>query len=201
MSTEPIPERQDRRKERTRAALVTAAQQLIREGRAQSASIQNLTDLADVGFGSFYNHFATKEELFDAAVTAAMDDYLTWLDDRLSDDGGPVVRLFESVRLTGRLASELPETAAVLGRRFALLEPRGDSLGLRMQADVLAAVAAGNPQLDERQIATLLQAATGAMQSVLSSAQSLTREETAEAGDVLADAVLRLLSLELPAGH
>jgi hypothetical protein len=68
-----------------------------------------------------------------------------------------------------------------------------------MQADVLAAISAGNPQLDSRQIATLMVAATGAMQAVLSSAQSLTREETAAAADVLADAVLRLLSLERPA--
>jgi AcrR family transcriptional regulator len=189
-------ERQDRRKARTRSALVAAAQQLIRDGRAQTASIQNLTDLADVGFGSFYNHFATKEELFDAAVSAAMDDYLAWLDERLPVGGDPVTRLFESVRLTGRLASELPETAAVLARRFALLEPRPDSLGTRMQADVLAAMTAGNPELDPDQIATLLVAATGAMQAVLSRAQSLTGEETAVAADVLADAVLRLLSLE-----
>jgi hypothetical protein len=37
------------------------------------------------------------------------------------------------------------------------------------------------------------------MQSVLSSAQTLTPEQTAEAADVLAHAVLRLLSLETPA--
>jgi AcrR family transcriptional regulator len=158
-----------------------------------------VTDLADVGFGSFYNHFATKEELFDAAVSEAMADYLSWLDERLPLGGDPVTRLFESVRLTGRLASELPDTAAVLARRFALLEPRADSLGTRMQADVLAAVSAGNPQLETRQIATLMVAATGAMQAVLSNAQSLTGEQTEAAADVLADAVLRLLSLERPA--
>jgi len=199
MPEKPAAERQDRRKERTRAALVAAAQQLIRDGRAPSSSIQNITDLADVGFGSFYNHFATKEELFDTAVAAAMDDYLAWLDERLPAEGEPVRRLFESVRLTGRLAIELPETASVLGRRFALLEPRSDTLGTRMQADVLAAVTVGNPELDARQVATLMTAATGAMQAVLSSAQALTGEETAAAADVLADAVLRLLALELPA--
>ena len=198
MSPEPQhpAERQDRRKERTRTALITAAQQLIRDGKAPNVSIKNLTDLADVGFGSFYNHFATKEELFDVAVAAAMGDYFAWLDENLPTDGDPVTRLHDSVRLTGRLVSELPDTAAVLARRFALLEPASDSLGTRMQADVFAAVKAGNPRLDASEVAILAVAASGAMQAVLSRAQSLTSDETAKAADVLADAVLRLLSLE-----
>ncbi|MGY4856362.1 TetR/AcrR family transcriptional regulator [Cryobacterium sp. AP23] len=200
MSSQSVsPDRQDRRKGRTRAALISAAQQLIRDGRAPSSSIKNVTDLADVGLGSFYNHFESKEELFDAAVSAAMDAYLDWLDQHLPEGGDPVTRLFESVRLTGRLATELPAIAAVLGRRFALLEPTSDALGLRMKTDVLAAVKAGNPGLDSQQIVTLLTAATGAMQAVLSSVQSLTAEETVNAADVLARAVLRMLSLELPA--
>ena len=200
MPPEPAPaDRQDRRKVRTRAALVTAAQRLIREGRDSSASIQTITDLADVGFGSFYNHFESKEELFDAAVIGAMDDYLAWLDERLPDGGDPVVRLFESVRLTGRLATELPETAAVLSRRFALVGERADSLGIRMRADVLAAMTASTHEFDSAEVNTLLVAASGAMQAVLSSAQSLSPEATAAAGDVLAYAVLRLLSIEPPA--
>jgi AcrR family transcriptional regulator len=200
MSSQSLsPDRQDRRKERTRAALISAAQQLIRDGRAPGSSIKNVTDLADVGLGSFYNHFESKEELFDAAVSAAMDEYLDWLDQNLPGGGDPVTRLFESVRLTGRLATELPATAAVLGRRFALLEPTSDALGLRMRTDVLAAVEAGNPGLNAQEIVTLLTAATGAMQAVLSSVQSLTAEETANAANVLARAVLRMLSLKHPA--
>ena len=200
MPPEPAPaDRQDRRKVRTRAALLAAAQQLVREGRDASASIQTITDLADVGFGSFYNHFESKEELFAAAVSAAMDDYLAWLDNHVPDSDDPVMRLYESVRLTGRLATELPETAAVLSRRFALVEESADSLGTRMRADVRAAMTASNPQFDDHELGTLLVAASGAMQAVLSSAQSLTAEQTAVAGDVLANAMLRLLSIEPPA--
>ena len=32
--------------------------------------ILEITQAADVGMGSFYNHFETKEQLFDAAVEA-----------------------------------------------------------------------------------------------------------------------------------
>ena len=194
MSTNDAP-RTDRRKVRTRAALIAAGQELIRDGRDANASIQTITDLADVGFGSFYNHFATKDELFAAAIAAAMVDYLEWLDSRLPAGAEPAQRLYESVRLTGRLATELPLTAAVLARRFTLVEVSDDSLGARMRGDVSAALAAAEIALSANEIRILSLAALGAMQSVLAATPSLSAEETAEAGEILARGVLRLLSL------
>jgi len=194
MPTNDAP-RTDRRKVRTRAALIAAGQELIRDGRDANASIQTITDLADVGFGSFYNHFATKDELFAAAIAAAMVDYLEWLDSRLPAGAEPAQRLYESVRLTGRLATELPLTAAVLARRFTLVEVSDDSLGARMRGDVSAALAAAEIALSANEIRILSLAALGAMQSVLAATPSLPAEETAEAGEVLARGVLRLMSL------
>jgi AcrR family transcriptional regulator len=55
--------RLDRRKAQTRQALIDAAVRLIAEGRGERASIQEITEAADVGFGSFYNHFPSKEQL------------------------------------------------------------------------------------------------------------------------------------------
>ena len=46
--------RLDRRKARTRAALIRAAQTLIAEGRT-NVPILEITQAADVGMGSFYN--------------------------------------------------------------------------------------------------------------------------------------------------
>ncbi|HEV8175708.1 MAG TPA: TetR family transcriptional regulator, partial [Actinoplanes sp.] len=53
----PGQTRLDRRKARTRQALIDAAAGLIAEGRGERASIQEITEAADIGFGSFYNHF------------------------------------------------------------------------------------------------------------------------------------------------
>ena len=71
MSNAPTQQtnRLDRRKARTRAALIRAAQTLIAEGRT-NVPILEITQAADVGMGSFYNHFETKEQLFEAAVEA-----------------------------------------------------------------------------------------------------------------------------------
>ena len=76
MSQTPTPteNRLDRRKARTRAALIRAAQNLIAQGRT-NVPILEITQAADVGMGSFYNHFETKEELFDAAVEDALDSF------------------------------------------------------------------------------------------------------------------------------
>ena len=60
----PRVSRLDRRKARTRQALIDAAVRLIAEGRGDRASIQEITEEADIGFGSFYNHFDSKEQLF-----------------------------------------------------------------------------------------------------------------------------------------
>ena len=66
-SSAPKVSRLDRRKARTRQALIDAAVRLIAEGRGDRASIQEITEAADIGFGSFYNHFDSKDQLFQTA--------------------------------------------------------------------------------------------------------------------------------------
>lgn len=55
-----------RRRQRTRAALIQAAQGFIVAGKL-NAPVLEITQAADVGMGSLYNHFDSKEELFQAA--------------------------------------------------------------------------------------------------------------------------------------
>ena len=71
--TAPRTSRLNRRKARTRQALIDAAVRLIADGRRDRASIQEITEAADIGFGSFYNHFDSKEELFRTASEDALD--------------------------------------------------------------------------------------------------------------------------------
>ena len=76
----PQPSRLDRRKARTRQALIGAAVQLIAQGRGERASIQEITDAADIGFGSFYNHFDSKDELFATASAEVMERWGQMID-------------------------------------------------------------------------------------------------------------------------
>lgn len=67
--TGPDPRRQgtraDRRRALTRAKLIEAGFHAIAD-HGVDATIQHITEAADVGFGTFYTHFATKDKLLDA---------------------------------------------------------------------------------------------------------------------------------------
>ena len=57
------PNRLQRRKQRTRAALIKAAQVFIAAGRL-NVPVQDISHQADVGVGTFYNHFYSKDYFF-----------------------------------------------------------------------------------------------------------------------------------------
>src|SRR5690349_13612964 len=88
MTRSRTPDRHARRREQTRARLLVAARTLFARQGVDATRINEITDAADVGFGSFYNHFDSKEAIVEAvlietvaaqgaavdAVTAELDD-------------------------------------------------------------------------------------------------------------------------------
>ena len=135
--------RLDRRKAQTRAALVAAARTLLRTRDPAEVSIQEITDAADVGFGSFYNHFTSKTELFEAAVTGVLEE-LGALFDRLSVDvEDPALAYAQATRLTLRLCRSRPQTCAVLVRHGMHYMEAEDGVAPRLLRDIQAGVAAG----------------------------------------------------------
>ena len=136
------PTRIDRRKARTRQALVDAARRII-VTRGTDVSIQDITDEADVGFGSFYNHFETKAELFETAVSEVLEEYGARLDSVAEQFDDPAERYAVGVRMTARLASEQPVVAQVVVRsgQEYLISDKG--LAPRALRDIELAIAAG----------------------------------------------------------
>jgi AcrR family transcriptional regulator len=57
------PSRHERRRLQTRKRLIEAAMQLVLEKGYDAISIQDITDRADLGRGTFYIHFKDKEEI------------------------------------------------------------------------------------------------------------------------------------------
>lgn len=191
MTTVPTEGRNARRKERTRAALVRAAQQLLADGQAQEASIKAITELADVGFGSFFNYFDTKAELFDTALTEVAQRYEEWLDERLDGVTDPVRRLALSIRFTGRLHLAHPSDASLLIGQFAVLYAGKAPLDGRIRADVMGAMAVLVPDVSPGPSTAI--AAMGAIGAVLAAAGTLPEQDRAQLADSLVADVLRLL--------
>lgn len=189
MTSEPAspPTRIDRRKERTRNALLQAATTFLANGQP-NVSIQQITDAADVGFGSFYNHFDSKEALFEAAVARVLETYGGVRDELVASYDDPAEVFAVSFRMTGRLQRQLPEIVRVIlneGMRV-LVHDRG--LAPRALRDIEAGVAAGRFDIDNLQLA--LMTAGGALLGLL---QLLETEPDADAGALSDQMTVRLL--------
>ena len=76
MENPPTLSRHARRRAQTRKLLVDSALRLVLERGYESISIQDITDLADLGRGTFYIHFKDKED----AVWAAFQDQFQQLE-------------------------------------------------------------------------------------------------------------------------
>ncbi len=159
MTTAPTTpgNRLDRRKARTRAALIRAAQTLIAEGRT-NVPILEITQAADVGMGSFYNHFETKEQLFDAAVEAVMDAYGQFLDRVTGEIEDPAEVFAASFRLTGRLHRREPELSKVLLNNALRLLGAPNGLAPRARRDIEAATEAGRFDVTDLDVAVTMAA-------------------------------------------
>ena len=149
--------RLDRRKARTRAALIRAAQTLIAQGRT-NVPILEITQAADVGMGSFYNHFDSKESLFEAAFESVMDAYGQLLDQVTAGIEDPAEVFASSFRLTGRLHRREPELSRVLLHNLLRMLSADDGLAPRVRRDITAAVDAGRFDVADVDIAVTVAA-------------------------------------------
>ena len=110
----PGASRLDRRKARTRQALIDTAVRLIAEGRGERASIAEITEEADIGFGSFYNHFDSKEQLFGTASGELLEQWGQVIDQACADISDPAEVFAVSLRISGRLGWTHPDIARFL---------------------------------------------------------------------------------------
>ena len=193
----PRVTRLDRRKARTRQALIDAAVRLIAEGRGDRASIQEITEEADIGFGSFYNHFDSKEQLFQTASEEVLERWGKMIDHASAGITDPAELFAVGTRITGRLGWTHPEIAGFLaGAGLDVLDmPLG--LGPRALRDIEAGKAAGRFTVSDAKIA--LSAAAGGMLGLFRLRQRHPERVTETTVDQLAEADLRMLGV--PAGE
>ena len=76
----PPANRFERRRERTRQELLTAAERVLADKGLHETKISDIAAAADVGVGTFYLHFPTKEALFDAVVEDTMRRFKATID-------------------------------------------------------------------------------------------------------------------------
>ena len=132
-----------RRKRETRARLLEAALALVATKGFEHVTINEITEAADVGFGSFYNHFESKEALHAALVDWVIEEFGERLDALVSGLADPAEVVAVCVRHTLLRARREP----VWGR-FLIREGFSDRalhLGMhrRLRRDSEMGIAAG----------------------------------------------------------
>jgi AcrR family transcriptional regulator len=110
------PRRVDRRRARTRAALLDAGRALLASRDVGGLSVDEIVAAADVAKGSFYNHFADKEVFareIGAAVRGQAEAAVASANAGIDD---PALRLARALCVFVRFAIEHRDSAQVLWR-------------------------------------------------------------------------------------
>ena len=110
MTTEPA----NPRAARTKAALVAAGRRLFSQRPIDAVTVDDIVQAAEVGKGSFYNHFTDREALaraISAQIRANIESAVTRANAGVDD---PARRLARAVCTYWRYALDEPEQAGVL---------------------------------------------------------------------------------------
>lgn len=190
--------RQERRKQRTRAALIKAAQRFIADGKV-NVPVQDISHAADVGVGSFYNHFDSKEELFQAAVNEVLDAHGALLDAIAESSEDPAETFARSFRLTGRMFRQRPQESGVVLSHGLDLIASDRGLAPRVRRDIAAAAAAGRFDVTDPELAMAV--AGGALLGLGQLLCDRPERDDARATDEVTESLLRLFGMPAAEAH
>src|SRR5262245_34262017 len=94
MSAAAVPSnRFERRRERTRQDLLGAAERVLAQKGLHQTKIADIAAAADVGVGTFYLHFPTKDALFDAVVEDTMRRFKATIDEARKSVDDPIAQM------------------------------------------------------------------------------------------------------------
>ncbi|MGN6357428.1 MAG: TetR/AcrR family transcriptional regulator [Novosphingobium sp.] len=114
--------RQRKRKERTREAIIeAAAATFLRKGVA-GATVAEIAEAADVGYGTFYNHFQGLQDVVSAVAERTMARIVEMTEDALPEEGGQELVPAISLRIIVRLMTRDPSIRWLLERPYVFAD-------------------------------------------------------------------------------
>jgi AcrR family transcriptional regulator len=181
-----------RRRLETRTRLVSAARELMARKGFGSTSIQEITDTADVGFGSFYNHFPSKEAIAEAVMQDALESFGNAADRLVETIDDPAEVLAASVRhAVARAAADQAWGWFLVRAALARAGGLKAGLGRRLARDVRIGIQKRRFKVADPPVVTL--AAGGAILAII--AARLNGEIGDDAPERAAAVVLGLLGI------
>lgn len=120
--TSSIADRNQRRRQRTRETILAAAELVFRRKGIDGTTVNDITEQADVAYGSFYNHFKSMDEVVAALVAASLQ--------RVADRTGSILEKAERVELLPCVGARVimrtlwqdPAIRWLLGRPYVFID-------------------------------------------------------------------------------
>jgi len=184
-------DRNTRRRRETRAKLISAARRLFARQGVDNTRINEITDEADVGFGSFYNHFKSKEEIVEAVLAETIAAQGAAVAAVTGDVEDPAQVVATAHRHFVDLARRDPDWGWLLVRLDATHNLIVKALGPFAERDIERGIKAGRFRVANRRVAML--GAGGALMAVMR--EVLEGRAPKDAGRLHAEGVLRLLGV------
>lgn len=191
-ASQPQTSRVERRKTRTRAALLAAAKTLFAGQGVESTTIADIAERADIAVGSFYNYFATKDDLLAALLELSLSEQLAALQMRQAQVDDPAEAISIAHRHLVEVAQSDPDWAWLLVRLEVPHRITSVVLGQAARRDLQQAIEAGRFAVANAEVA--LMASGGALIAVMHSL--LNGDLTGEVACDHAEGVLRSFGLD-----
>jgi len=184
--------RRERRRERARQELLTAARELIAEKGVAELRVSDVTERIDIALGSFYSHFETKDQIVEEVLSetvSALADAIGDVGDHLED---PAEAMSIGIRKLVGLCDSDPELARLLVR-LEDAEPRFEQM-VRPRAERIMrrGVETGRFRVDDESLALTI-AIAGVLAAIRA---ALDGRVSGDAGGACAAALLRSVGID-----
>ena len=147
----PAVGRLERRKARTVAAILDAAERHFLERGYEATKVDEIAADADVAVGSLYNHFGSKDGLYAALLEHALETFEAYMSEEAPADLTPLERILDVMGHLARFGRERPGEMRVL----CLPQPNAPHESLSEVVEQVASSMAAQ----ERRTAALIEAA------------------------------------------
>ncbi|CAA0098012.1 putative HTH-type transcriptional regulator [BD1-7 clade bacterium] len=155
-SSAPPTSRGAKRKKRTRLKLLNSAMALFSRKDAQDVTINDITEGADVGFGTFYNHFESKDAIYEAVLFYAFDSFGEVVDAHLDRINDPAEKISTALRLTLREAKLKKDWGRFLVREAFSEMGLSSGLAPRLARDIDEGISQGRFKHGDIDLMTLV---------------------------------------------
>jgi len=152
--------RGSRRRRETHGRLLDAALKLMADRGVDGVAVNEITEAADVGFGSFYNHFQSKEAIHAELIDLVFVEFADALDRSLGAVADPAEVIAASVRHTLNRARIDRTWARFLLREGLSAGMLTRGLGIRLLRDIRNGIDTGRFAGDDELVALLTIAGT-----------------------------------------